>query len=131
MNNDKVADFIIRIKNAAMAKRKKVILSHSKLNKAMGRVLVKENFLEDIREETKDNKKILLATIRYEKRLPVLSHVVIVSKPSLRSYTRAKSVTQKERRNMSTLVISTNKGVMTGKDAKKQGVGGEVLFEVW
>lgn len=52
--------------------------------------------------------------------MPVLSHVVIVSKPSLRSYTRAKSVTQKERRNMSTLVISTNKGVMTGKDAKSK-----------
>lgn len=129
--HDKVADFIIRIKNAAMARRKKVILAYSKLNKAMAQVLIKERFLDEVIEEEQDGQKVLVATIRYERRLPVLSNVVIISKPSLRAYTRVKGVRQKEQRNMSTVIISTSKGVMTGREAKKHGVGGEVLFEVW
>ncbi len=129
--HDEVADFIIRIKNAAMARRKTVVLTYSKLNKAMAAVLIKERFLNDIAEEEQDGHKILVATIRYERRLPVLSNVVIISKPSLRAYTRVKGVRQKEQRNMSTVIVTTSKGVMTGREAKKHGIGGEVLFEVW
>ena len=90
--NHNVSDFIIRIKNAALAKRREVILPFSNINKEIGKVLVKEGFLENIKEEGEKSKKILKAIVRYEKRLPVLTDVVIISKPSLRVYEPARRI---------------------------------------
>jgi small subunit ribosomal protein S8 len=128
---NKVSDFIIRIKNAVLARRKKVTLSYSKQNLAIGKVLVNEQFLEDIKEEVEKGRKVLTATIRYIQRSPVITDVKIISKPSLRRYVRSQVLGKNERRNMSTIILTTSKGVMTGRDAKKQGIGGEALFEVW
>src|SRR5258708_1864822 len=83
-----VSDFIIRIKNAAMAKRRKLSLPYSKMNKAIGNTLVKEGFLKDIKEEEVDGKKELIATVAYEKRIPIVTDVKIISKPSLRVYVK-------------------------------------------
>src|SRR5574338_35696 len=84
-----VADFIIRLKNAARARRREAVLPYSKLNKAIGQVLVKQGILGSIKEETKDNKKSLHATINFEKRLAVFTDVSVISKPSLRVYASA------------------------------------------
>lgn len=129
--NYQIADFVIRIKNAAMSRRKEVVLPYSKLNKAVGDVLVKERFLENIKEEIVDNVKILKATVNYDKRIPVLQGVRVVSKPSLRVYSGAKKVSRGERTGMNMTVLTTSIGIMTGKEARKKGVGGELLFEVW
>lgn len=129
--NYKIADFIIRIKNAASAKRHEVVLPYSNINKEIGKVLVKERFLEDIKEETIDSKKILIAKIAYEGRSPVLTDVSIESKPSLRVYSKKSAINKTGKRGLNTAILSTNKGVMTGKEAWKKGVGGELLFKVW
>ena len=76
--NHLVSDFIIRIKNSAKANRKEVILPYSKINREIGKVLVKEGFLESIKEEAVENKKQLKAVIKYEKRIPVLTNVVVI-----------------------------------------------------
>ncbi len=68
--NHLVSDFIIRVKNSAIAKRKEVVLPYSKINKEIGRVLVKEGFLENIKEEEVEGKKQLRAVIRYQNRIP-------------------------------------------------------------
>lgn len=128
--NYSVSDFIIRIKNAALAKRRSVILPYSNLNKAIGKILVKENFLNDIKESEVDKKKSLVASIRYEKRESVLNSVRVVSKPSLRIYIGAGDITKIERKGLKTIVLSTSKGVLTGKEAKEKEVGGELLFEI-
>lgn len=129
--NYHVADFITRIKNAAMAKRKEVSMPYSKINKAIGELLVKEKFLTTVSEELVDNKKIIKVGIRYENRLPMLQDLILVSKPSLRVYTNAKSKSRKERTSKSTAVLSTSKGIMTGREARQKGIGGELLFEIW
>ena len=129
--NYHVADFILRLKNASLARRKQVMMPYSNINKAIGKTLVREGFLAEIKEEETDGKKTLIALLRYENRRPVISDVVIISKPSLRVYVNAKDIRSAAGRDAMTAVVSTNAGVMTGKDAAKKGVGGELLFRVW
>ncbi|OGH42305.1 MAG: 30S ribosomal protein S8 [Candidatus Levybacteria bacterium RIFCSPLOWO2_02_FULL_36_8b] len=129
--NYKIADFIIRIKNAASAKRHEVVLPYSNINEEIGKVLVKERFLEEIKEGEIDSKKVLIAKIAYEGRNPVLTDVSIESKPSLRVYSKKSAINETGKRGLNTAILSTNKGVMTGKEAWKKGVGGELLFKVW
>jgi len=129
--NYQVSDFVIRIKNAALAKRKEVVLPYSKLNLAIGKVLVKNGFLENIKEEEENKKKVLKGTIKYERRQPVLSQIDIISKPSLRVYGHKNSIGELEKRGRRTVVVSTSQGVMIGKEARKKGLGGEILFAIW
>lgn len=129
--NYQVSDFIIRLKNAAMARRHEVVLPFSKLNKAIGKVLVKKGFLDEIHDDEVLGKKILRGKIRYERRSPVLQNVEIFSKPSLRQYLRKADIKRKERKRLGTVILTTSMGVLTGEEAKKKGVGGELLFEIW
>ncbi len=129
--NHLVSDFIIRIKNSAKANRKEVILPYSVINREIGKVLVKEGFLESIKEEAVGNIKQLKAVIKYEKRIPVLTNVVVISKPSLRVYEPVKKILEIKKRGKRTVIVSTSKGVMTAENAQKNGVGGEVLFAIW
>ena len=114
-----------------MSKRKEVVLPFSNINKEIGKVLVKEGFLESIKEESKDGKKELLAVIRYEKRIPVLNDVEIISKPSLRVYSTSKKILEIGKRGRRKVIVSTSQGVMSAMDASKKGVGGEILFAIW
>ncbi|OGH07132.1 MAG: 30S ribosomal protein S8 [Candidatus Levybacteria bacterium RBG_13_35_9] len=126
-----IADFMIRIKNSAISKRKEVVLPFSNINKEIGKVLVKEGFLENITEENEQGKRMLKATIRYEKRIPVFTDVIIISKPSLRIYEPAKRLNEIKKRGRRKIILSTSKGVMTAEEAQKKGMGGEILFAVW
>ena len=126
-----VSDFIIRIKNAAQARRREVELPYSRLNLEIGKVLVKKGFLENIKDHEKDKKKSLTALVRFERRQPVFSNIEIISKPSLRNYGSTNSVNNLEKRGHRTVLISTSQGVMTGREANKKGIGGEVLFAIW
>lgn len=129
--NYRVSDLIIRIKNAARAKRKIAVLDNLKINKAICKVLVSLGFLEGFESDIRDGRKILVATIKYEKRNPVLTDVLVVSKPSLRKYATTKEIPGIQRKGRHTIILSTNKGIMTGRDAMKKNIGGEILFRIW
>lgn len=129
--NHSVSDFLIRIKNASLARRKEVVLPYSNINREIGKVLKNEGYLTEIKEVKDGNKRTLQATIAYERRSPVLSDVIIISKPSLRVYKPKKNIRDIEIRGRHKVVMSTSQGVMTGKDAQKKGIGGEILFEIW
>ena len=129
--NHSVSDFLIRIKNAALARRREVVLPYSNINKEIGRVLKKEGFLENVKEPKDGSRKLLTVVIAYEKRIPVFSDLIIVSKPSLRVYRPSKAITGIERKGRHKVVLSTSQGIMSGYEAKKKGVGGEILFEIW
>lgn len=128
--NYQIADFIIRLKNASLAKRRKIVVPYHNINKAVGKVLVKEGFLESLKEVNVSGKKVLEIVIKYDRRNPVLTDVLIVSKPSLRVYTNSKNILEVQKKGTYTAILSTNKGIMTGKDARKNAIGGEVLFKV-
>ena len=129
--NHTISDFIIRIKNAARARRKTVVLPYSGLTKDVADVLVKEGFLDTVREQQEENKKSLVATITYEKLMPRFTDVIILSKPSLRKYARKTDAANLRGKGLGVTVVSTSQGVMTGKEAFQKGVGGELLFKIW
>lgn len=105
-------------------------MPYTRVNLAIGKVLVKEGFLTSIKTETRDGHKMLATSLRYERRRPVLSDVAVVSKPSLRKYVESKEILAHQGRSI-TAVLSTNQGIMTGREAHKKGVGGELLFKIW
>lgn len=129
--NHRVSDLIIRIKNATRARRKEVVFDNLKINKAICKVLVTEGFLESFETNVKDDKKIIIAKIKYEKRIPNFTDVLVVSKPSLRKYARACEIPGIQRKGRHTIILSTNKGIMTGREALRRNMGGEILFRIW
>jgi small subunit ribosomal protein S8 len=129
--NHRVSDLIIRIKNAIRAKRREVAFDNLKINKAICKVLVTEGFLESFELGTKDDRKVIVAKIKYDKRVPNFTDVLVVSKPSLRKYTRACEILEIQRKGRHTIILSTNKGIMTGREALKRNMGGEILFRIW
>ncbi len=131
MKNFQVADCIIRLKNAALAKRRTVEISYSNLNKKICNVLVKEGYLEEVKEATSDGKKTLQAKLVFEKRTPVLTGAEVITKPSLRVYAKAKDLQKMHKGRFGVSILSTNNGIMTENEAKKKGVGGEILFRIW
>lgn len=125
------SDVLIRIKNASLANRKEAYIPYSNMNKKILELLSKEGFIKSSKVEEKAGKKTLKATIRYEKRSPVINGVKILSKPSLRLYKDNKGIAEIEKRGKHVVFVSTSMGIMTGFEARKKGVGGEILFEIW
>jgi small subunit ribosomal protein S8 len=125
-----IGDFVIQLKNASLAHKKAVVAPYANLSKAVAKVLKKEGFLDDIKEEIIDGHRMLNVSLRYSRRKPVITDVDLVSKPSLRTYVNASEIAKKQGR-ATTAVLSTNVGVITGKEAIKKGVGGELLFKIW
>lgn len=127
--NYTVADFIIQIKNAYMANRKTVTAPYANITKALGQVLVKNQLLSEVKEETIDGKRILVASLRYVRRKPALTDVEVISKPSLRVHIDAQTL-RVLLRDDALAVLSTSQGVMSGKDALKKHIGGELLLKI-
>lgn len=126
----KIGDFITTIYNCAKARRRTAVLSYSKVNKNIGDVLVKEGFLTSVKEEEKDGRKTLVATLKFSKRMPAVRDIEIISKPSLRVYANTKQVAEVKRKGRHRVILSTNKGIMEGTQAQKEGIGGEILFTI-
>lgn len=128
--NYTIGDFIIQLKNAALTRKKEVVMPYANIKQAISKVLVKEGFLDSVKTETIEGRKMLVVELRYSRRKPALTDVKLISKPSLRVYVESKEINSKQGRS-ETAIISTNMGVLTGKEAVKKGVGGELLFKVW
>ena len=123
--NYPVGDFLIRIKNAMMANKKEVVLPQSKFIVAVAKVLKREGFLSEVKE---DRKGTLVVRLAYHKKQPVLVDLKLVSKPGLRIYVGKDEL--ERRRGAAILILSTPKGIMSSTDALKKGVGGEVIAEI-
>lgn len=123
---DKVGDLLIRIKNGYMASRKEIMASRSKLNLAILGLLKEERFIESFAEEGREIKVIL----RYENRKPVLNDVKRISKPGRRVYSGSKFLPHVYE-GLGIAIVSTPKGIMSDRRARKEGVGGEVMAFIW
>jgi len=116
---------LIRIKNAALAKRRFVEVEKTKLIEGVAKVLKKEGILSDL--SVKKGK--LIAGITYRQKSPYLGGLKLVSKPGLRIYMGADELAKL--RGVSFFIVSTPKGIVTSKEAIKKRMGGEVIVEVW
>ncbi|MCD7879893.1 MAG: 30S ribosomal protein S8 [Candidatus Gastranaerophilales bacterium] len=133
MNTDPIADMLTRIRNANMAALKEVEMPASKLKSELAKLLKSEGYVEDYTVEQKEgsNFKTLKVALKYdEKSKPVISNLKRVSRPGLRNYCKAKNIPQ-VLGGMGIAIISTSKGLLTDRKAKKENVGGEILCYVW
>jgi small subunit ribosomal protein S8 len=123
-------DFVIQLKNAAMARKKDLTTPLSNINKGIAKALIKEGFLDSAKEETVDGRKVFSIKLRYQRRKPAISNVLLLSKPSLRKYVNASEIGRIQGR-AAVAILSTNAGIISGREAIKKGVGGELLFKIW
>lgn len=125
MVNYPIGDFLIQIKNAALAKNSSIEAPLSSLIKDVASTLKRAGFLDSVK--VKD--KAILVRLAMAGKDPVLLGLKLVSKPGLRIYMNIKNL--KKRKARAILILTTSKGAMTSKDALKSGLGGEVIAEVW
>ncbi len=125
---DKVGDLLIRIKNGYMAFKKEVVAPYSKLNIAICELLQKEGYVE----KCEVSERIINITLKYNEmqREPALTDVKRISKPGRRVYKGAKFLPVVFD-GLGIAIISTPKGIMSNKQAKKEGLGGEIMAFVW
>lgn len=130
--NDPIADFLIRIKNAGAAGRASVTMPFSKIKFAIAKLLLDKGFVSNVSKKSKgDIHKFLNVSIAYEKDgSPKIRDVKRISKPSRRLYEKAKNI-KKFKGGFGMYVFSTPKGIMADSDAKKEKLGGEILFSIW
>jgi small subunit ribosomal protein S8 len=128
--NDPIADMIIRIKNALMARHETVVVPHSRVKEEISKILVENNYVISYQVEQKMPQMELVFKLRYVGKIPAITDVRRVSKPGRRIYTSSTKV-PKALGGYGITIVSTSKGIMTDKDARKQNVGGEVLCQIW
>ncbi|MEI6478740.1 MAG: 30S ribosomal protein S8 [bacterium] len=130
MVNSKVANLIIKIKNAGHAGKEKTTVPYSKFSEAILRVLQEKGFIVSFSKVGKKIIKEIEVVLAYENEQPKIMEVKIMSKLSRRIYGSTLDI-KPVKNNYGLLVVSTSKGVLSGDDAKKAKVGGELLFKVW
>ena len=127
---DPIADMLTRIRNAITAKKEGVEIPASNEKKAIAEILLEEGWVKDVKiVEDGYNGKIVV-TLKYVDKKSVISGLKRVSRPGLRNYADVENM-PRILGGFGTVILSTNKGVMTGKNAKANNVGGEVLCYVW
>ncbi len=129
--SDPIADMLTRIRNATMVRHDAVLVSSSRLKLAIAKILKEEGFIKDYEIVREESQKSIKIYIKYQERnQPVLTGLERVSKPGLRIYVEKKEI-PRVYGGMGIAILSTPKGVMTGKQAWRQGIGGELLCYVW
>ncbi len=125
---DPIADMLTRIRNGYRAKRKTVALPYSRLKKQLADVLVKESFVENVTHE--EENRILTLRLIYDDETPRVSHIKRLSKPGLRRYVGSNEI-PRVLGGLGVVILSTPQGLLTGKEARKAGVGGELMCQIW
>lgn len=124
-----IGDFLIQLKNAYMAHKKEVILPYAKIIVSISEILVKEGYVKKSHVTEQDGRKMVHVELLYKNRRPAMRDVKLISKPSMHKYV-SKTNIKRIAGNFGISVLSTSRGVMTGKEALAQGVGGELLCEI-
>ena len=129
---DTIADMLTRIRNANSAKHDSVDIPASNMKKAIAQILVDEGYVKNYQVIEDDKQGVIRITLKYQgpSKTPVLMGLRRVSKPGLRIYSSSEDM-PKVLKGIGTAIVSTSRGVMTDKRARKENVGGEVLALVW
>jgi len=126
---DPISDMLARIRNASLALVPEVEVSHSKMKESIAGILKKEGYIADCSVEGKTAKKIKLK-LKFQGRKGIIAGLRRVSKPGLRRYVGATEI-PRVLGGMGTAIVSTSRGVMTGVQARKQSLGGELICYIW
>jgi small subunit ribosomal protein S8 len=127
---DPVADFLARIRNAIRARHQKLDLPASKLKAEIARILKEEGYIQNYKTQEEDGKLILRVYLKYGANEPAIRDLARVSRPGCRVYIGHDEI-KRVQGGLGISILTTPKGVMTGRQARREGVGGELLCEVW
>ncbi len=131
MVNDTIADMLTRIRNANSMKYATVEVPASKMTKGIAEILTNEGYIEKYESVKNGSSEILVLTLKYgSKKERVISGLKRISKPSLRVYVKSDEM-PRVLNGLGIAIVSTSKGLMTDKEARKQNLGGEVLAYIW
>lgn len=131
MISDPIADMLTRVRNALKARFQKVDVPASKLKTEIARILKDEGYILNYKIVDESNHKAIRVYLKYTAaNQPVISHIERVSRPGCRVYVGSTEI-PKVLGGLGVNILTTPKGVMTGKSARKEGVGGELLCQVW
>ncbi len=128
--SDPIADYLTRIRNAIKAEKKSVDIPYSKFKHNITDILLKASFINDYKIIEVDNKKYLSLRFKYYQDTNVISGLKKISKPGRRVYVKAEKL-PRVRNGMGIAIVSTSKGLITDKQARELGVGGEVVCYIW
>lgn len=128
---DPISDMLTRVRNGINARHVKVPMPHSKMKARIAEVLKSEGFIEDFEVEKASLPAMLTIQLRYdENRDPVITGIKRISRPGLRRYVGCDDIPT-IRNGLGCAILSTSKGVMTDREARRQGLGGELVCTVW
>lgn len=130
MVNDPIGDLLTQIRNASLAGRQTVAVPYSNMKFAVAKILRQEGYVGEMEKTGTDPKANLLIHLKYSGDTPVITGIKRVSKPGLRWYVNRSEIPIVVG-GMGVAIVSTPQGVMSGRDAKKKGIGGELLCTVW
>jgi small subunit ribosomal protein S8 len=131
MVRDNIADFIVKLKNASVAGKSSMSFSNTKLIMAIAELLKQEGFLASVEKKSKKGKKLLELGLAFkEEGIPKITNVRRISKLSRRVYEKSRNL-RSSRTGLGYSILSTPKGIMTDKTARKEKLGGEILFKIW
>ena len=131
MNTDPIADMLTRIRNANMVSHPEVEIPSSKLKVSLAKLLKEEGYITNYSERTVGKFKVLTVELKYDEAgKPIITNLQRISRPGLRSYCKAKNLPQ-VLGGMGIAIVSTSKGLLTDRRARKENIGGEVLCYVW
>lgn len=133
MNTDPIADMLTRLRNACQARKARVDVPFSRIKLQIAEILKAEGFIEDFREVSGriPGRNVIEVKLRYDDgNKPVIQNLQRVSRPGMRRYLGASDI-PKVRQGQGVMILTTSRGLMTDRDARKQGVGGEALCAVW
>ncbi|MCX7847854.1 MAG: 30S ribosomal protein S8 [bacterium] len=127
---DPIGDMLTRIRNACMAKHRTVDIPASRVKQTILDVLMREGYIEGWQPVEGAAHPTIRVQLRYYRHKPVIEEIRRVSTPGLRRYARVKDL-KKVRGGLGVAIVSTSQGIMTDHEARKRGLGGEVIAEVW
>jgi len=130
--NDTISDMLTRIRNASLVRQPTTCVPTTRLTRSIAQVLKDEGFIQNYEEAGEGVQKHLVISLRYIKKTgkPTIRTIKRVSKPGLRVYTNRKEMPS-VLGGIGIAIISTSKGIMTDREARRQGIGGEILCYVW
>ena len=130
MVTDPIADMLTRIRNANTMRYKEVEIPSSKVKVEIAKILKNEGFINDYKIKKNNIQDIIVLSLKYNNKERVITGLKRISKPGLRVYAKSSEI-PRVLNGLGIAIISTSKGIMTGKDAKAANLGGEVLAYIW
>lgn len=129
-STDPIADMLTRIRNAILVRKSEVRMPHSNVKESVAKLLKDNRFVSDVSVEKAEVGKTLVVTVNGENENARITEIARLSTPGRRHYAKAAEIPA-VKRGRGIVIISTSKGMMTGAEAKKQGVGGELICKVY